>query len=429
MRDNFQIIVIIVFLVAAVLGVLVFSGAISIGKDNSPGAAGTVVLWGTTKTATMAPIIEAFNAVNTNFVVKYVEKSANTFDRDLLEALAAQVGPDLFFLPDELAYHYSNKIFAVPYASYPLASFRNNFVQAGDVFLTSAGMLAFPITVDPLVMYYNKSMLDANGIIYPPKTWDELVEMVPTLTQKDDTNKISRSTIALGHFSNVAHAKDIITALFMQGGNPIVAEKDGSRISTLSEASKYNLNSILEFYTNFADPLQPVYSWNKSFPNSLDMFSRENLAFYIGYASELPLIASKNPNQNFYIAPLPQIEGSNTKLTGSHTTGIAISAFSKNFNTAFIAAGLMSAGDFAKSLSTSLGIAPARRDLLGVAPLDAYSPVFYDSALFARSWLDPSPRDSDSIFEGMVNAVLSNNLSISDALRDAEAKLSLLLNK
>ena len=144
---NFQLITMIVFIALAVFGVLVFSGAIPLGNKNTPGGLGTVVLWGTAKMATMSPLIEEFNNANPTFVVKYVQKSAESFDQDLLEALADGVGPDMFLLPDNLAFHYANKIFAIPYQSYPLASFKNNFAGAGEVFLTSKGILAFPLSI------------------------------------------------------------------------------------------------------------------------------------------------------------------------------------------------------------------------------------------------------------------------------------------
>src|SRR3989338_1444800 len=186
---------------------------------------------------------------------------------------------------------------------------------------------------------------------------------------------------------------------------------------------------LLQKRTEFSDPSKPVYSWNRSFPDSDNVFSAENLAFYFGYASELQSLVNKNPNQNFFVAPMPQIKNSNFKLTGARVTGLAISSFSKNFDTAFTAASLMTNGDFASKFAAALDTPPARRDLLATKPADAYSPIFYSSALYAKSWLDPSPEDTDNIFSGMVNAVLSNNLSVGDAVKDASSKLSLLLFK
>ena len=429
MKGNFQIIILIVFIVAAVLGLLVFSGAIPLGSGGK-GSLGTVVLWGTVPGGEIAAALEDFNNANPTFVVNYMQKSAATFDQDLLEALASGAGPDMFFLPDNLAFHYADKIFAIPYGSYPISTFKSVFAGAGEVFLTSKGVLALPMSIDPLMMYYNRSMLDANGVVYPPATWEDLANLVPALTKKDDLNKITESAVALGHFSNIAHAKDILATLFMQAGNPIIREENGSFNSVLDKAiGNYNLASVLKFYTDFADPTHPAYSWNKSFPNSDDAFSREDLAFYFGYAGELESLVNKNPNQNFFVAEMPQIKDANFKLTGARVAGLAISSFSKNFNTAFTAASLMATGDFAHKFAIATGVAPARRDLLNIKPADSYSPIFYRSALYAKSWPDPSPKDTDNIFSAMVGAVLSNTLSVSDAVADANSKMSLLLFK
>ena len=426
---NFQLIILIVFIVAAILGVLVFSGAIPIGNKGA-GSLGTVTLWGTVPSALIAVPLEDFNNANPTFVVKYSQKSADTFDQDLLEALATGTGPDMFFLPDNLAYHYANKIFTIPYSSYPLASFKNVFAGAGEVFLTGKGILAFPMSIDPLMMYYNRSILDGNGVVYPPATWDDMTSLVPTLVKKDNANKIIQPAIAFGHFSNVTNAKDILATLFMQAGNPIIKENNGVFNSVMdASVGNYNLPSVLKFYTDFADPNQTVYSWNASFPNSNDAFSNENLAFYFGFASELQSLVNKNPNQNFFVAGMPQIKNASFKLTGAHVVGLAISSFSKNFNTAFTAASLLATGNFASSFAKALSVAPARRDLLAIKPADAYSPIFYSSALYAKSWLDPSPNDTNNIFSGMINNVLFGNLSVGDAIKDASSKMNLLLFK
>ena len=430
MKGSFQIIVIVIFIFAAIFGVLVFSGAIPIGTNNSPGALGTVTLWGTVPQRALTAILEEFNNVNTSFALKYIQKSEDTFDQDLLEALAGGVGPDMVLLPDDLVFQYSNKIFAIPYNSYSLALFKNNFASAGEVFLSSRGVLAFPLSIDPLVMYYNRSMLDTAGVIAPPASWDDLVGLIPKFTVKDDSSKITKSTIALGHFSNVVHAKDILATLFMQAGNFILSEKDGILASTLGNPSnKYNLSSILKFYTDFADPNKPVYSWNKSFPNSRDAFSSESLAFYFGFASELISLVNKNPNQNFAVAPMPQIKNSNFKLTGARVLGVAILSSSKNLNTAFTAANLLSSSDFASRFVSVTGVAPALRSLLAKKPVDAFSPIFYNSALFARSWIDPSPSGTDAIFRNMIEGVISNKMTTEAAISDANGRLNLLLYK
>ncbi len=177
MKGNFKLILTIVFVAFAVFGILVFSGSIPIGeKKAQQGSGGTVVLWGTVKTDSMHEMVQEFNDTYKLYTLKYEQKNASTFDQDLLEALASGKGPDLFFLYDDLAYDYSNKIFPIPYTSYPVATYKNAFAGAAEVFLTSKGILALPLSIDPIVMYYNRSILNSNGIVYPPTNWSELTK-------------------------------------------------------------------------------------------------------------------------------------------------------------------------------------------------------------------------------------------------------------
>ncbi|MCX6757580.1 MAG: extracellular solute-binding protein [Candidatus Nomurabacteria bacterium] len=427
--NNFQLIVLIIFIAGAVFGVLVFSGMIPIGNKDKAVLKGTVVLWGTETTEVLTSALNYYAMNNPNIVIKYIQKDPTTFDQELLEALAASAGPDMFILPDNLIFHYKNKIMPIPYISFPASSFNSTFAQSGEIYLNNNGILALPLTIDPMVMYYNRNILDANNIPNPPVYWDDLSNLVPTLTKKDSSGNIIKSTIALGQFANIEHAKDILATIFMQAGNPIVLRKNEAFYSTLSELSFGNLEETLNFYTNFSNPINSFYSWNASLPNSRNYFSSDNLAFYFGYASELASLSAKNPNQNFAVSAIPQIKSSNFKLTFGHTKAIAISAYTKNAPLAFSVANILATSDFAKEFANSLSIAPARRDLLASKPTNSFAPVFYNSALYAKSWVDPSPSETNTIFQKMVENVLSNNLSSNQSIGDASSKLGLLLQK
>lgn len=432
MKGNFQTIIIIVFLAAAVFGVFVFSGSIKIGKDKQQAnSQGEIVFWGTVKNSSIFNIIERFNQSSNGYKLKYVEKSADLFSDELLEALATGKGPDIFMLPNDLVFYYRNKVFGVPYQTLSLAQFKNNFAGAGEVFVNSKGIVALPLSIDPLVMYYNRSLFDSAGIVNPPTTWDQVRDTVPLLTKKNDDNKIFQSAVALGQIVNITNAKDILLSLILQTGNPIVKEKieSGEYVSTLEDKTKYNLEDTLNFYTNFADPLNNLYSWNRSLPSSRDMFSAENLGIYFGYASELESLVNRNPNQNFLISSFPQIKGSSVKATYAKVNGIAVSNSTKNFEVAFLAAKDLAMGQFAEDYANVMGVAPARRDLLSKRKNDIFSLTIYSSALFAKSWLDPSPEDTYDVFRKMIENIISNNLDTSEAISDAHGKMNLLLIK
>lgn len=428
MKFDFKIVVLIIFSVFAVIGLFVFSGAIPIGsKKDTSKPQGSVVMWGTVRSSVINPLLEDFNLANQTVTVRYIEKTPTAFDGALLEALASGSGPDMFLITDELAYKYSNKIFPIPYTSLSESTFKNTFAGAGEVFMTSKGVLAFPLAVDPMMMYYNRSMLDANTLPNPPLYWDELAKFISVLNKKDQTGKLTKSAIALGQFANINHAKEIISTLFMQAGNPLIREESAFFNTTLDQKiGSYNLPSVLDFYTKFADPEDPAYSWNRGFPNSREAFSKEDLAIYFGLASELNTLFNTNPNQNFAMTSMPQIRDAKFKLTGGHVTGIAISAFSKNINTAFAVSGMLADKDFASRFVSALRVAPARRDLLAIPPNDAYSPSFYSSAFYTKSWLDPAPVATNTILKEMIENVLSGLFSTTESINDAATKLRLL---
>ncbi len=429
MNSNFKLIFIVIFIGAAVFGLLVFSGTIEIGSGSKTASVtGTVSMWGTVPTQTMKAMIDDFNTANRTFTVNYIQKDASTFDQDLLLAQAEGRGPDMFLITDDLAFSYAKRIYKIPYTTYPVANYKSTFAQAGEVFLSGEGILALPLSVDPLLMYYNRSILTTNNIIFPPATWEDLSAVTPKLLSKDATSQVTNSSVALGQYSNILHAKDILAALFMQTGNPIVGISQGIYSSFLDKnKDQYKLDGVLDFYTSFSDPVKTLYSWNKSLPMDRDFFSAEKSAFYFGYASELNNLINKNPNQNLGMAPLPQFKNSKFKSTKARVTGVAIAAATKKLGTAYTAASLMATTNFAKSFASAVNVAPARLDLLADLPGDAYSPIFYTSSLYAKSWLDPSPKDTDNIFRSMVDSFNNGYESSKGSINTASGRLDLLL--
>lgn len=44
--------------------------------------------------------------------------------------------------------------------------------------MTKDSIIAFPLTIDPLVMYWNRDILSNAGIVKPPAYWDEIYSIV-----------------------------------------------------------------------------------------------------------------------------------------------------------------------------------------------------------------------------------------------------------
>ena len=292
--------------------------------------------------------------------------------------------------------------------------------------------MALPILVDPLVMYWNRSLFNAASLALPPKAWDELVDLSTKLTKTDPSFSVLQSTIALGGYENVTNAKEILATLVMQAGNPITTRIPTQGVeSILSDRlgfAEAPADSAIRFYTEFANPVKLVYSWNRALPASLDMFLRGDLALYLGFASELLDIQEKNPNLNFDVARVPQVSDGPTKSTFGKFYGIALMKQSDNVGGAFQAAFALSGAQAGQLWSDKFLLSPVRRDLLAQKPTDAFKSIFYTEALIAHGFLDPSPTETDGILGTMISDIASGRRGVSQAVGEADTRLQNLID-
>lgn len=427
--SNFQIVILAVFGVIILIAVLIFSGFIPGLRGPGSGLSGDVIIWGTIPATQISKQIEDLNRINKPIVVTYIEKDRNTFDRELTEALASGVGPDIIMLPRELIYRHADKVYPIPYATLSERDFRNTFVQEGELYLTQVGILALPFRLDPLVMYFNRDILTNAGISLPPKTWEEILAITPNLVSKDSSGNLTKSAVSFGEFNNVFYAKDILALLTMQAGNPIVVKTNSGYQSVFGDAVGISLkpaDEAVRYFTNFSNPVQPIYSWSRSLQNSRDAFLSGSLAFYFGYASDLFGLRNQNPHLNFDVAKVPQTKGATVVITIGNIDGLALLKTSRNLQAALEVATLMTGPDFLLKLAQNTFLPPPRRDILANKPTDAYMNVFFDSALMARGWIDPSPADTYAIFKELIDNVVSGRLRVAEAVMNASGELAKL---
>ncbi len=427
----FQIGITILFVVLTLLAVAIFSGVI---KTDDPakdgGASGAVMLWGPYKKDHISKFLDEYNQSHQSFSVIYVEVPADRLDNDLVEAIASDAGPDLIILPQEGILRNRSKLYMIPYQSITERTFRDTYVQEGELFMLSGGIVALPLTIDPLIMYYNRNMFEAAGITQPPKTWNELTNHVPKLTKKGQNVTILQSALPFGIYENLNHAKDVLSMLLMQAGNPIVVKQNDKFFPVLLQ-NQSDQNSpaqaVVDFFTQFSDPNKETYTWNRSFTNARDQFINEELAIYFGYASELPIIASKNPNLNFDVTKVPQATDARAEVTFGEMQAVAVVKSSKNFQTAFKVASDLTGPDLLSKLIGALiqtsPVAPARRDMLSKAPENLYGPTLYNSAVISRGWYDPGEALTNPIFSDMVDKVSRGALSTQESTAEAHNRL------
>lgn len=410
-NSTIQTIIMIVFGVGVVVAVLLFANS----SSNSNADSATLTVWGTEPADIMSPIIESVSTKAV--VVQYAQQDAATFERTLLEALAAGTGPDLFLTSQEDALKYRKYTIEVPFQSYAKRTYQGTFISEADLFLTDTGVVAFPLFIDPMVLYYNRALLSSAFITTPPQYWDEFVALTPRLTRRTDSGSLLQSAIGFGTANNIRYTKEILAMLMLQAGNPVVAPdpQTGQLRSVVLNATVVSnaADSALRFFTSFADSAMQNYTWNTSLPESRAMFANGDLAFYVGFASELPIIRATNSNLNFDVTLIPQTRGTGITATYGKITGIAISRGTKNPNAALSVAAALASINSVSNISTQLGLPPVRRDLLGALnPNDAsYLATFNNSAIISQGFPDPDTTLSREAFNRMVDNV---NARLSD---------------
>ncbi len=315
----------------------------------------------------------------------------------------------------------------VPYESYPARDYRSQYVDGASIFALSDGIYAYPVAVDPLMLYWNRDLFSFNNFVTPPTSWEEIVsDMVPTLTVRDFDRTIKQSALAMGEYSNVKNAFGVISLLVLQGGSALVEEQDAYykiRLDETVERSSRPLAAAITFYTNFNSVSNSLYSWNRSLPLDRDMFLSEELALYFGFGSEARELERRNPNLSFDIAEVPQGAAATVKRTYGKFYGFAIPRSAKNKCGAYTVRQGLSGQVPAKKLADGYGLAPVHRSLLVAGSNDIYGRVIYGAVPVTRGWLSPDRTETDRIFSTLLSDVVSNRSSIPGAVADSLGRL------
>ncbi len=279
-------------------------------------------------------IVAEYQKFHPNIKINYRKFRYEEYEKKLLNAWAEDRGPDIFSIPESWIRGYQTKIAPMPAtitmafqenrkvfgiknevvnilktASAPsLRQIKENFADAvyQNVVIENQ-VYGLPLSLETLILFYNKEILNQAGISQLPSTWTEFQESVVKTVRYDSEGKISRAGAAIGTGANVNRAFDILSVLIMQNG-ATMTNANGQAIFFTSKDKTYNPGiEAVKFYTDFASPAKNVYTWNSQMVNSLDSFIAGKSAFMFGYNYYLPNIRSGAPQLKFGMAPIPQV--------------------------------------------------------------------------------------------------------------------------
>lgn len=402
-----------------------------------------------------AGLISDYTSSRRNVSIKYRKLQFDEYERALLEAVVEGRGPDIFMVHNTWVGSYLKRLSPAPesikvvvanltggefnrkeeayfieYAAANEDSVRSNFVSvvAQDV-IRDGQLYGLPLSVDTMVLYYNRALLDQAGVPGVPRTWQEVKEASQGLTVYDGDGEIVRSGISLGGAYNVNRSFDILSLLMAQNGTTFLAPGGGNAMFAepplySSDKNYFPGEKALQFYTDFANSGKEVYTWSEELPSAQEQFVSGNLGMMLGYAYQLPFVKAQGPKVNVGIAPLPHINIDGTDATGEIVNWanywlLSVERSSDNSEHAWdFIHYVTTKPDKAQKYLDKTRKPTALRSLIGAQLNDPEMSIFANQLLTAKSWYTgKNAAIADNAFRDMIVQVAANKILPREAIR------------
>ena len=392
-------------------------------------------MWGVIdEPAVFTPLINSFQKNNPHISIHYIKKDPATYQNDLLKAFAANKAPDIFMLFGNWLPSYQGKIEPLNLKkdkdlnSLIISQTFPQVVQ--DDLVNNDFLLGIPLSIDTLALYYNKDIFDYYNIALPPKTWDEVVKLIPKLRKTNSQGQVTRAAIALGTSNNIDWASDILSELMMQLGSSMI-DKTYQKVTFDEPVTQNGLKIIpgeeaLKYFTQFANPKSSLYTWNNSFPNAVSAFSQGKTAMIIGYNQAQNTIQKEAPGLRYSIASFPLLSSNKEKINYARTMNLVVFNRSSYLKEAWQFLKYLIQLDNSQYYFLQTKNPPARLDLISLAINDPQAGVFASQILTSRDWYQIDSQEISTIFNEMIESVVLQNIPPNQAISTAASRIELL---
>jgi ABC-type glycerol-3-phosphate transport system substrate-binding protein len=407
---------------------------------------------------TFRSIMNNYRAIHPNVSFEYKELRYDEYQDELLRAFAEGTGPDIFSIHNTWIGEYENLITPLPdTVTIPYTEIRGSIKKEEITVLVEEATISqrqletdfietvaldvvrdyqpnikleavervfgLPLSVDTMTLFYNKDLLSQAGIAQPPTTWTQFQDDVANLTSIGAGDTVLQAGAAIGTSNNVERAFDILSLLMMQNGTQMTNERGNATFAESEGREDPASFDAIRFYTDFANPLKQVYTWNNDIEDSFDAFVNGKAAFFFGYSYHIPLVETQNPKLNYAIAAVPQIEGGRTVNYANYwVETVAKSTEYSDWAWDFI--------EYATSIDQAIYYLEAANKptaLRGLINTQLENEVLYPFAtqlLTAKSWyLGDNADVAESAFNDMIDDVLTGT-EMESAVGDAQNKVN-----
>jgi ABC-type glycerol-3-phosphate transport system substrate-binding protein len=457
------------------LGLLLGVSGCGCKTSTTPQYKVSLEVWGALDDSyTYSQIFDKYKKINPQIQrIEYKKINYDTYRKDVVDALAAGQGPDVFLVHNTWLPIFKDKLMPADGTILSEQKYRQDFADvAADDFIDQGKIWASPLSIDSIGLYYNKDYFNAVGITSPPKSWNEFVEDSRKLTEFGRDGEVVRSGVAMGTDSktnakNVNRATDILNLLMLQNGTEMLDIYGRIAMDTSKNINGVTISpaqNALEFYTSFSSRGNANYCWNSMNHYSVDAFSEGQAAMMFNYSWQMDVVKKKSPKLNFAVAPVPQFSGS-APVNYANYWAFAVSKnkisstdpMAPNYSSANVTNDIRAAE--AWKLITFLTTKPegniqipsnisgsgqpssenydpadeylkatkkpaARRDLIEKQKTDSEMGIFAAGNLIAKSWKQSEPEAVEVVFDEMIDSVNRGESTALDAVRTATQRIA-----
>lgn len=393
-------------------------------------------------------IIRTYTALHPNIriVVRKIDPSyykpridsQYDYQEYIIQQIADGSGPDIFSLRNDWLPKLHQQIFPAPTDIINVTDFKQKFAQvATDDFVMGDKVYAIPFSIDNLILFYNPTLLAQGGFSQPPKTWDELRQMIPSLT-KFEKGLLTKSAIALGaDQESIPQFADILATLVMQyRGKMTSADHTKATFDAANPtvSSLYPGVEATDLYTSFARQGTPNYTYtdekyawgSRKFPSDVQAFGEGKTAMTIHYGSTVTSIEKFYPMFNFNTAPLPQVRVDAPVVTAKYW-GETVSKASQHPDESWDFINFVAQEEnLAKFYATTKHI-PSLKSMWSRYRQDQYYGPVAQQAGFGKSWYRNDTEKIENVLANMVNNInrfaMEPKIAVASAARDITAIL------
>lgn len=343
-----------------------------------------ITYWDFWEENSISPLLREFESLHPNIKIVYNFQSQLNYRNRVQTQIKEGGGPDVFPTHNSWLPMFSADLAPAPLTLFNALDFKKTFYPVvADSFLVSNQVLAAPLGIDGLALFYNEDILIAGGVAIP-KSWSDFTAAANKLTVKDAEGNIKTAGAGLGTTGNVDYWSDLLGMMLLQ--QPGV---------DLRSPTSEQTEQVLRFYTGFVtDPTKKV--WDVNLPSSTVAFEEGILAFYFGPYSKVAEIKAANPNLKFKVAPVPQLPG--RQIAWGSFWGEAVSGKSKRQNESWELIKFLTSKDIAKSFAKPY----ARVDLANLQLSDPELGAFVAQGPYYKFWYLATEGEDNGINDEMI---------------------------